>query len=193
MDEHILRRLNVLIVEKSKVQVKVVQWVKPRMGRLKLNLDGSYFGNPSPASRGGLLRDYGGNLVFGFSKFFYSCSNNEAELQAVIEGIKICRQRGLMCIDIECDSLLVVLWIRSRICTVWYLWDYWDELLMLLANFDFSISHVFREGNQVADALAKCGALGENNIFIDCLHLPWVIRGLYRLDKMGTAYVSCRR
>ncbi|KAF5475233.1 hypothetical protein F2P56_007063 [Juglans regia] len=121
MDEHILRRLNVPIVEKSIVQVKVLRWVKPRIGRLKLNLDGSYFGNPSPVGGGGQLQDNGGNLVFGFSKFFDSCSNNEAELRTVIEGIKICWQRGLMCIDIECDSLLVVSWIRSWICTMWSL------------------------------------------------------------------------
>ncbi|XP_040989024.1 uncharacterized protein LOC121236653 [Juglans microcarpa x Juglans regia] len=49
MDEYILRILNVPIVEKSRVQIKVLRWVKPRLGCLKLNLDGSCVGNPSLA------------------------------------------------------------------------------------------------------------------------------------------------
>lgn len=55
----------------------------------------------------------------------------------------------------------------------------------LFAGFDYFIQHFFRKGNQVANALAKGGALGENKLFTDWLQFPREIRGLYRLDKMA--------
>ena len=68
-----------------------------------------------------MLRDSSGNFIFGFSKFFGSCSNNEAELRALVEGITICKHLGHDGIDVECDSDIVVSWIRSRTCNLWYL------------------------------------------------------------------------
>lgn len=93
------------------MMVKEVQRLRPCSNHLKLNLDGSSLGNSSPTGGGGVLQDYGGNLIFGFSKFIGSCSSNKAELQAVIEGLKLCHLLGHMFIDIECDSLVVVSWI----------------------------------------------------------------------------------
>lgn len=79
-----------------------------------------------------------------FSKFFGDCSNNEAELQAVVEGLRHCQQLGVTDIDVECDSVVVVAWIFSKNCTVWYLWDFWDQLRSLLEGFDYSIKHLYR-------------------------------------------------
>lgn len=59
----------------------------------------------------------------------------------------------------------------------------------LLEGVDISIKHLYREGNKVADALARQGAMGRNNLFTNSCQLPRVIKGLYRLDKMGTAYI----
>ncbi|KAG6673010.1 hypothetical protein I3842_16G088800 [Carya illinoinensis] len=188
VDAQLLRRLEISVVEPRKKEVQVLRWSRPRLGRWKLNLDGSYFRNPGPAGGGGILRDVGGSFIFGFSKFFGTCSNKEAELRAVVEGIKICKQMGYNHIDIECDSVVVVDWITSRKCSVWYLWDFWEQLRSMLEGLNFSIKHFYREGNQVAYALARCGAMGENKLFSDCFQLPRDIRGLYRLDKMGVAY-----
>ena len=177
------------ILLKKHKKIHVLRWLKPAPGRLKLNLDGSSLGNPGPVGGGGVLRDSSGNFIFGFSKFFGSCSNNEAELRAVVEGISICKHLGYDGIDIECDSNIVVSWIRSRICNLWYLWDFWDQLIDLLEGFDFSIHHFYREGNKVADALARYGASGRNNVFSSSSQLPGVIKGFLHLDKLGTAYV----
>ena len=186
-DDHVLRNMEVQILLKKQKKIQVLRWLKPGLGRLKLNLDGSSLGNPGPAGGGGVLRDSSGNFIFGFSKFFGSCSNNEAELRAVVEGITICKQLGHVGIDIECDSDVVVSWIRSRRCR--YLWDFWDQLTDLLEGFDFSIHHLYREGNKVADALARYGASGRNNVFSSSSQLPGVIKGLLQLDKLGTAYI----
>lgn len=128
------------------------------------------------------------SILYGFSKFFSSCSNNEAELR-VAEGIRLYQQLGHTTIDIECDSSIVVYWILTNKCTIWYLWDYWDRLRSMLGGYDFSIKHFYREGNQVADSLARRGAMGYNNFFTDCFQLPQLTRGFYKLDKMVTVYV----
>ncbi|KAK0606220.1 hypothetical protein LWI29_035317 [Acer saccharum] len=157
--------MEVQILLKNHKKIQVLRWLKPGLGRLKLNLDGSSLGNPGPSSEGGVLRDSAGNFIFGFSKFFSSCSNNEVELRAVMYGITICKHLGHDDIDIECDSDVVLSWIRARTCNLWYLWDFWDQLIDLLEGFDFSIHHLYREGNKVADALARHGASGRDNVF----------------------------
>ncbi|TXG56158.1 hypothetical protein EZV62_017471 [Acer yangbiense] len=110
-DDRVLRNMEVQILLKKQKKIQVLRWLKPSLGRLKLNLDGSSFGNPGPAGGGGVLRDSSGNFIFGFSKFFGSCSDNEAELRAVVEGITICKHLGHDGIDIECDFDIVVSWI----------------------------------------------------------------------------------
>ncbi|KAK1568346.1 hypothetical protein Q3G72_023379 [Acer saccharum] len=145
-----------------------------------------------PAGGGGVLRDSSGNFIFGFSKFFGSCSNNEAELRAVVEGIFICKHLGHDGIDIECDYDIVVSWIRSRICNLWYLWDFWDQLIDLLKGFDFSIHHFYRECNKVADALTRYGASGRNNVFSSSSQLPGVIKGFLHLDKLDLLVVEAQ-
>ncbi|TXG47764.1 hypothetical protein EZV62_027058 [Acer yangbiense] len=164
--------MEVHILLKKQKKIQVLRWLKPAPGRLKLNLDGSSLGNPGSAGGGGVLRDSSGNFIFGFSKFFGSCSNNEAELRAVVEGISICKHLGHDGIDIECDPDIVVSWIWSRICNLWYLWDFWDQLIDLLEGFDFSIHHFYREGNKVVDTLSRYGTSGRNNVFSSSSQLP---------------------
>ncbi|KAI9195836.1 hypothetical protein LWI28_018560 [Acer negundo] len=143
--------MEVQILLKKHKKIQVLRWLKLGLGRLKLNLDRSSLGNPGPAGGGGVLRGSVGNFIFGFSKSFGSCSNNEVELRAVVEGITICKHLGHDGIDIECDSDVVVAWIWSLICNLW-------------------------EGNKVADALARHGASGRDNVFTCSSQLPGVIK-----------------
>lgn len=154
-DVWILNNLDVQIANKRNKAMQVVRWLKPRQRLLKINLDGSSLGNSGPAGDSGILRDYTGSFIFGFSKFFSSCSNNEAEVRVVLEGINLCKQLDHNDIDIECDSNNVVNLIRSRKCSLWYLWDFWKLLISLLKGVDFSIKHLYGEGNKVANALVR--------------------------------------
>lgn len=92
-------------------------------------------------------------------------------------------------IDIECDSLVVANWLIDKKCTVWYLWNFWDKVVALLEEFDFSINHCFREANSVADLSAKEGAQGVNKVVRNVGLLDIKTRGLCRLDKSGMAYI----
>ncbi|TXG69953.1 hypothetical protein EZV62_004888 [Acer yangbiense] len=82
------------------------------------------------------------------------------ELRAVVEGIIICKHLGNDGIDIECDSDVVVSWIRTRTC------------------------------NKVVDALTHHGASGRDNVFSMAVNSPVSMkvgkRGSSKLRKNGT-------
>ncbi|KAJ0094336.1 hypothetical protein Patl1_15029 [Pistacia atlantica] len=145
---------------------KLVYWRRPAEGWIKANVDGDCWGNPNK-----LWRKEG--------------TNNEAELKALIAGVSLCKELGFSQLNIESDSTLVVSWLSSRKCTAWYLWDYWDELLSLLREVHFIISHQFLEGNTAADFLARRGEEGNSITFLEFMSLPRELKGIIRMDKAG--------
>lgn len=50
---------------------------------------------------------------------------------------------------------------------------------------DLSISHVYREGNSLADFLAKCGSDGLDDFFQSKFDLPKEAVGIWNMDKSG--------
>lgn len=53
--------------------------------------------------------------------------------------------------------------------------------MTLLDGCDFSIKHIFRECNKVANELARVGALGEHFLFLDSTKLSREVRDFYIL------------
>ena len=73
------------------------------LGVLKLNVDGSSFGNPERLGYGGLLKNYFGN---GFAGFVGSCGitrNVNIELQAIL--YVVCKWLGILAIEMPLLSL----------------------------------------------------------------------------------------
>ncbi|CAI9781002.1 unnamed protein product [Fraxinus pennsylvanica] len=186
-EEKFLTDMGIPCVVRILSPVHLVTWKKPMLGRAKLNVDGSSLGNPSQACGGGVICNDKGMVLAAFATNFGIASNNEAELRALLEGLKLCQHIGVFHVDVECDSKIVVEWMLKRKCTVWYLWDFWEELLNLMNLFEIQVSHQFQEGNQVADFLAKMGAHGVTQRF--SIGLPMYARGLARLDRIGVPYI----
>ncbi|KAF5443062.1 hypothetical protein F2P56_035654 [Juglans regia] len=157
-DTNILRALEVPFSNILRRLSRLISWKKPTIGWVKLNVDGSCRGNPGNCGGGGLIRDSLGNFKAAFSSHFVHGTNNEGELRALIEGVGVCKEMGFTNITLECDSSLVVNWLKCQRCSMWYLWDYWDELLDNLQGLQFTIEHQFQEGNYPTDALA-CSAI----------------------------------
>ena len=63
----------------------------------------------------GLLRDHEGRWLDGFSTRFGTCSMVEAELWALIHGLRIAWERGISQLVVEIDSLLVHKWMTKSI------------------------------------------------------------------------------
>lgn len=92
----------------------------------------------------------------------------------------------------ELDSLMVVQWINSDKCGVWYLEEFWEEIMRLKREGEHLIQHVFWGGNAPADYLAKYGAQGHDQVWNNILQLPMKFRGLIRTDKLNLPYLRIR-
>ncbi|KAF5447364.1 hypothetical protein F2P56_032920 [Juglans regia] len=164
-DSYILWSLNVFPIPIQQHPIQLISWSKPLHGRVKLNTDGSCLG-------------YG--------------DSTQAELRALLEGIKRCKQLNLSAIDIDLDSKVVLSWLPKNRCGIWYLEDYWEEIQELIKNMDYKYSHIFREGNVVVDWLARWGARVGDAKWRNTLDSPAMLRGLIRIDKWGLASIRCK-
>ncbi|XP_042980144.1 uncharacterized protein LOC122310314 [Carya illinoinensis] len=190
-DENILRSFRIPYKPKP-IMTKTIKWMRPQKGWYKLNVDGSSMGNPGTSGAGGVIRDFGGNFVSGFTLSTGNRTNNFAEFMGLLQGIRCVRFLGLDKIEIEMDSKLVIDWFLKKRCGLWYLEDYWEELLCLLQGITFRITHVYRESNSLADGFARLGATGVNKTWNKSSDLPMHLRGICRLDKGGCPYLRLR-
>ena len=150
-----------------------------------MNTDGSSLGNPGSSGVGGIIRNDRGHLVHAFSSHIDFGSNNRAELLALLQGLKACKHLGIHLVEIELDSQVVISWWNRRRCGVWYLEDFWEDILDITNSMVCVFRHVYREGNKVADWLAKRGAAGHHSVWNVIGDMPRIPRGLIRLDKLG--------
>ncbi|KAL0418888.1 UNVERIFIED_CONTAM: putative ribonuclease H protein [Sesamum radiatum] len=73
---------------------KIVYWLKPDPGWVKLKTDGASKGNPGLAGAGGIVKDYTGKAIFVFSEPIGFTNNMVAEMHAVLRGLGICLEKG---------------------------------------------------------------------------------------------------
>ncbi|KAG2685816.1 hypothetical protein I3760_10G143300 [Carya illinoinensis] len=82
-DNNLLAILNVPIKQIINRNIRVVKWLKPKSGWVKLNVDGSCRGNLGTCGGGGVIRDHQGKVKAAFSKIFGFGTNNVADLRAL--------------------------------------------------------------------------------------------------------------
>lgn len=160
-----------------------MRWERLKSGWCKLSVDGCSMGNLGLSGVGGVIRDHDGNFRLGFSVPIGSCTNTYAEVMGFLFGLQNARHMGFNAIEIEMDSKLIIEWILTRRCGLWYLEDFWEEIVHYLDEITFTCSHIYRECNAVADSLAKLGAMGCTSTYYSAFDLPRETRGLLRLDK----------
>ncbi|XP_015934727.1 uncharacterized protein LOC107460826 [Arachis duranensis] len=93
-------------------------------------------------------------------QFHFSASNNQAEYEALIAGLKLALSHQVQSLTAHCDSLLVVQQIRGEFQVKDHLLEqYWLITKDLISKFSsFTILHVHREQNVRADILSKLAA-----------------------------------
>ena len=118
--------------------------------------DGASRSNPGDASIGvSIVLD--GKEVHAISKKIGIATNNEAEYQALIDGLNFCIDNSIKEIDVFLDSNLVVEQVNKnykvKAENLKVLNSKVDELI---EGFNFiEINHVYREENKRADQLAN--------------------------------------
>jgi ribonuclease HI len=129
----------------------------PRLKTLRVFTDGAARGNPGPAGLGVVIEDEHGMRLRGLHRWLGVATNNEAEYQALIEGLKAVAEWKPDRLEVYLDSKLVVEQVNGR----WKVKEARLQALQtkakeLLAGFpEVEIRHVERERNKAADALAN--------------------------------------
>jgi ribonuclease HI len=119
--------------------------------------DGASRGNPGPSSIGAVVYDPEGETVAEVSAVIGETTNNVAEYKALIAGLEAARDLGVSRIRVLLDSLLLVRQVRGEYrVKAPGLQPLHRRVRVLMAEFEgFSIEHVRREKNTVADGLAN--------------------------------------
>lgn len=85
-----------------------ISWLPPTLPFVELNTDGSCSGSSATAGAGGLIRDYNGSWLVGFSRRI-GCTNAIcAKLWALRDGLNIAVQNNFLNLVIELDAKMVI-------------------------------------------------------------------------------------
>jgi ribonuclease HI len=124
---------------------------------LRLFTDGASRGNPGAAGLGVVIEDDQGMRLRGLHRWLGRATNNEAEYQALIEGLKAVAEWHPDRLEVNLDSKLVVEQVNGR----WKikkpeLASLVKKAVELLHEFpEWEVKHVGREENKGADDLAN--------------------------------------
>lgn len=147
--------LGAIVTNRESVLVK---WTPPRQDFYKLNTDGALNHVTKKASAGGLIRDTEGCWVQGFMVNIGPATSFLAELWGLREGLRLCLSLNIQQIEIEMDSAVIVNKLQDQNRANQVLSTLMVDCQRLLQQFRVvHITHIYREGNSVADRLANMG------------------------------------
>jgi ribonuclease HI len=126
--------------------------------KITLYIDGAADLHSKTAGIGGVIYN-SDEEIFSFSEYLHDSTNNEAEYGALIAGLKHLIKLNLLSPTIYSDSELIVKQVNGeyrvkndRMITLY------NEVINLLSSFkSWSLIHVLRDKNKVADKLANEG------------------------------------
>lgn len=124
---------------------------------LVLQFDGGSRGNPGPAGIGVTITDAAGKRVYELGEFLGRCTNNVAEYTALLRGLAAALKLGATKLTVRADSELVVRQLNGQYKVKSPdLRPLYEEACRLIERLgDVTVTHVYREGNSRADALAN--------------------------------------
>jgi len=125
--------------------------------KLKLYVDGASRGNPGPAALGVAVVDGRGRVVAEVAEYLGKATNNVAEYRALLRALDEARARGADELEIFADSDLLVQQVNGtyRVKSP-HLIPLHEEATAALREFRrWRITHIPRQGNAAADALAN--------------------------------------
>jgi ribonuclease HI len=105
-------------------------------------------------------------------------SSNFSELCGALKAIEIAYQKGWHNLWLEIGSSLVVSSFKNPAKpVVWSLRTRWNNALLMLSHMNCIVTHIYREGNQVADLLANHG------LSLDAFNC-WLVSALFLHDNL---------
>jgi ribonuclease HI len=127
---------------------------------VEVQCDGGARGNPGPAAIGAVVLDVTVDppvVVATVSECIGSTTNNVAEYQACIEGLRAALEFEPRCVRVRADSQLMIRQLEGRYrVKAAHLRPLYEEAMALLAQFEeVDLAHIRREKNVEADALVN--------------------------------------
>ncbi|MCK4628449.1 MAG: reverse transcriptase-like protein, partial [Sedimentisphaerales bacterium] len=126
--------------------------------RLRIWTDGGSRGNPGPAGAGVVIRDAEGETLFSGGFFIVGeATNNVAEYEGILRGLKAAKDLGGTKLDIFCDSDLLVKQVNGqyRVKNA-HLKIYHRQVMDLINQFEqVTVKHVYRDDNTAADTMVN--------------------------------------
>ena len=125
--------------------------------KIVIYTDGGSRGNPGPGAAAYILKDPDGTILTGKGIFLSNTTNNIAEYTGMIEGLKTSVDMNAETVEAFTDSELMAKQINGQYKVKSpNLKELYAACMDLLTNFkSWKVSHVYREKNKDADALAN--------------------------------------
>lgn len=162
-----------------------VKWYPPTQGRLKCNTDGDSKGNLGQGAYGLVARGDERNLIYAQAGGLGFTTNMIAEMTAILEVVRLCALRNWHDMEIESNSLALVNIVRNVWRIPWEMIEAVDEIRNLMSNINATITHIYREGNTLADYSANLATQSEHaTTFNNFQQLPTAGRKILNMDKM---------
>jgi ribonuclease HI len=156
-DFSILKFFNVKLHPPNAPVIKEVLWLPPFVSWIKCNTDGAATGSPGQASCAGVFRDHNAQFLGAFNVNLGISYAFHAELLGVMNAIEIAHEKGWWNLWLETDSMMVTLAYKSSAMVPWLIRNRWNNCMYKLKDMNFFLSHIYREGNVLADKLASLG------------------------------------
>ncbi|XP_012850055.1 PREDICTED: uncharacterized protein LOC105969825 [Erythranthe guttata] len=168
-----------------------VVWLPPDPGWVKLNTNGARRASTQIAAIGGIIRGSDAEAIVAFHERISAPSSIAAELAALASGLRFVIQRQFTRVWIELDAEVAVRLLSHTDQGHWSLQSSLTAIRNSLSTLEYRITHIYREGNKVADALANLGCQTELARTFTTAELPRPIQQMIRMDQLG--YPSFRR
>ncbi|GAA0182295.1 hypothetical protein LIER_30351 [Lithospermum erythrorhizon] len=174
--------LRVTVQTPPATKVKILNWDKPLAQTLKLNVDAAFKAGKS--GYGGIIRDHNGDLYYAVGQYAENDSPLEAELDALLFYLQVCKAEGLYGIQVEVDSSMMVK-MTTHMMAHWRLHNKLAHVLSIFKYLGATIDHIYREKNLPADWIAGNSMRKEQNFVWDTATKDQAMQRLIRLDKSG--------
>jgi ribonuclease HI len=180
-----LKNFKVQIHHSRVTSYKEVYWYPPLTNWIKCNIDGASSGNPGNAACGGIFRDHEANFVHSFAEHLGVANSYFAEMCGAMRAIEIAYHNQWSTLWLETDSTTVVAAFNNPDKPVaWSLRNRWKNVMFMIRHMTFMVSHIYREGNQVADLLANYGLSCSSIVYWN--NLPLFAKECFDKNKHGS-------
>jgi len=157
LDYNVSRLFNLPLKTKRISIAKTVTWIPPSLGIVKINCDGSSFGQNPCGVVGYVIRDSSCNFLGAMASNIGQASSLEAEFCAFMLATKKEKEMSFPRLWMETDSIAVVTAFYKDTYIPWKMRIRWHNCLIFCRQIGCTCTHILRKGNRVADALAKNG------------------------------------